>query len=137
MNICLNTKGYPHVTLYKDGTRHNFRTHRLVAETFIPNLDNLPEVNHKDGVKTNNAETNLEWVTGGQNMRHSFDVLGRQGLKGGRNGANKLTELQVLDIWRRKDTASRKALAREYGITATGVYNIHMQINWKWLTDGV
>lgn len=46
--------------------------HRLLAMTFIPNPNNLPEVNHKDGNKENNALDNLEWVTGSQNIRHAF-----------------------------------------------------------------
>lgn len=45
--------------------------HRLVALAFIPNPDNLPEVNHKDGNKANNSVNNLEWTTGSQNVRHS------------------------------------------------------------------
>ena len=53
--------GYAVVSLYQDGTTKSKRVHRLVAEAFIPNPSNLPEVNHKDENKLNNDVTNLEW----------------------------------------------------------------------------
>ena len=53
--------GYLHVYLYKNGEKKMYLVHRLVAKTFIPNPDNLPEVNHKDEDKTNNSVQNLEW----------------------------------------------------------------------------
>lgn len=51
--------------------------HRLVAKTFIPNPQNLSEVNHKDGNRENNCIDNLEWVTRSQNLKHSFEHLGQ------------------------------------------------------------
>lgn len=68
-----NNHGYPYVALPKgDGKSKNMLLHRLVATAFIPNPDNLPEVNHKDENKTNNDVTNLEWVSASQNTRHSI-----------------------------------------------------------------
>lgn len=57
------TNGYLTVHLYKDTVRTVKLVHRLVAEAFIPNPDNLPEVNHKDENKHNNTSKNLEWCT--------------------------------------------------------------------------
>ena len=59
-----NGKGYRVLELYKDSKRYFKKVHRLVAEAFIPNPENKPEVNHIDTDKTNNCVTNLEWVTG-------------------------------------------------------------------------
>ena len=53
--------GYIQVNLYKNGIRTGLRVHRLVAQAFLPNPDNLPEVNHLDEDKTNNRVDNLEW----------------------------------------------------------------------------
>lgn len=65
-------RGYKQVSLYKDGKKHQKFVHRLVAEAFIPNPDNKPEVNHKDTDKTNNAVSNLEWNTSSENTIHAY-----------------------------------------------------------------
>ena len=55
--------GYLKVNLCKDGHKKTVKIHRLVAEAFIPNTDNLETVNHKDEMKTNNTVSNLEWMS--------------------------------------------------------------------------
>ena len=62
--------GYLLVGLYKNGERKWYLVHRLVAQTFSPNPDNLPEVNHIDEVKTHNSVMNLEWCNGKYNQNY-------------------------------------------------------------------
>lgn len=77
----LDRKGYSVVTLYKDNKPKNIRVHRLVALAFIDNPNNKPEVNHKNGVKTDNRVENLEWTTTRENSTHRTIVLGKGNIK--------------------------------------------------------
>ena len=65
-----NTCGYLQVQLWKNGEKKNLLVHRLVAQAFIPNPDNLPQVNHKDEDKENNSVQNLEWCDGKYNINY-------------------------------------------------------------------
>ena len=69
-----NTWGYLGVLLHKNGDKKRYQMHRLVANAFIPNLENKKEVNHKDGNKLNNHVDNLEWVTRSENMIHAYQM---------------------------------------------------------------
>lgn len=64
--------GYVRMELYKDKQPKMFNVHRVVAEVFIPNPENKPYVNHKDGNKQNNHVDNLEWVTQKENIEHAY-----------------------------------------------------------------
>lgn len=70
----INKFGYNHIRLFKNGIRHNFQIHRLVAATYIENPLNKPQVNHIDGNKSNNHVSNLEWVTQSENIRHAINT---------------------------------------------------------------
>ena len=66
----LTRQGYHQVVLCKDGKSKTHYIHRLVADAFIPNPNNLPEVNHKDECKTNNCVDNLEWMSRIDNINY-------------------------------------------------------------------
>lgn len=67
-----DSKGYQRFTVTIDGESRTYKLHREVAKAFIPNPNNLPQVNHKDGNKNNNCVDNLEWITNRDNAHHSI-----------------------------------------------------------------
>ncbi len=90
--------GYPTVGIYADNVSKpkNKSIHRLVAQAFIPNPENKPQVNHIDGNKLNNHVSNLEWVTSKQNMSHAILLGLSSNQRGILNNKAKLDELSVI-----------------------------------------
>lgn len=74
----INEKGYLRLTLNKDGNKSNHLVHRLVANSFLDNIENKSQVNHKNGIKSDNRVDNLEWVTNLENRLHSYYKLGNK-----------------------------------------------------------
>lgn len=72
------SKGYLRVYLSKNGKRKHHKVHRLVAQAFIPNPENKPQINHIDGNKQNNSITNLEWVTDAENKEHYKQITEKE-----------------------------------------------------------
>jgi hypothetical protein len=67
MKPCKNQYGYHMIILHKDGKQKMKYSHRLVAENYIPNPDNLPQIDHIDRDKSNNTKSNLRWISGVHN----------------------------------------------------------------------
>ena len=72
ISIRPNSDGYASFTAGKKGNRTREKVHRLVAELFIPNPNNLPEVDHLDGNRMNSSKDNLEWVTHEENVKRAY-----------------------------------------------------------------
>ncbi|WP_440972015.1 HNH endonuclease [Megamonas funiformis] len=93
--------GYKMVRLTIEGKKKGYAIHRLVAQTFIPNPDNLPVVNHKDGNKLNNHMNNLEWVSQSKNRQHAIQTKISKLATGKRE---KIKDINENDWIRYKDT---------------------------------
>lgn len=117
--------GYCYIHVAWKGKKKNHYVHRLVAETFIPNPENKPFVNHIDGNKENNAADNLEWVTASENSKHAVEnglVTPPVGL-GGPDKA--LTEEERQDVLNRIANGEKQTeIAARYGVTKSLISHI-------------
>lgn len=125
---------YLGIKFSKDGVRKMYLIHRLIAEVFIPNPDNLKEVNHLDGNKFNNAVSNLEWSTHKNNCIHARDIL-KNTYKGEKHHSAKLKEQDVIDMINdyKRDNYSYAELGRIYNITPEAASCIIRRKTWKHL----
>jgi hypothetical protein len=94
----IDGNGYQRVGLSVDEKLVTFKVHRLVASVFCENINNLNEVNHKDGNKLNNNKENLEWVTRSENVLHAFRSGLAKPLSGEKNPSAKISEMEALTI---------------------------------------
>ena len=134
----LNTCGYVGCKLINaTGELKNLTVHRLVAIAFIPNPNNYPQINHKNGNKEDPSIENLEWCNASQNAQHAYDVLGREAVYGEHNGASKLTEEQVKEIYvlAHEEVLSQLEIAEKYNVSQTIVANIKNGKWWSRLTN--
>ena len=139
-----DSKGYLRVGLQVEGKLITKKVHRLVAEAFIPNPENKPQVNHINGIKTDNRVENLEWVTAKENVRHAI----KNGLfcfidheksvnkiikYGELNGMSKLTEENVLEIRSKfkPRVYTRKMLAEEYNVKESCIRDVLSRKSWN------
>ena len=125
--------GYPQVVLYCDGHGKRGPVHRLVAAAFIgPAPTPRHQVNHKNGIKSDNRLANLEWVTCQENNRHAV-LTGLNTLihpnPGERNGSARLTWVQVAEIRALRGQVGARQIAKRYGVSRSAIQFIHQDSN--------
>lgn len=129
LKVRCNKCGYSYIKLWKNSKHKTLTIHRLVAEAFILNKYNKPQVNHIDGNKTNNCTSNLEWTTGSENIKHAIDN-GLIEIKCGESStSSRLTEKDVLEI--RESNDLHRILAIKYGVTRQTIGDIKNRRRWK------
>lgn len=110
------------------------RVHRVVAEAFLENPHKKPQVNHIDGIKSNNCLTNLEWVTEKENVRHAFDTGLNVAKKGSERSNSKLTEEAVRYCRENYKPRCKEhglmALSRKFGVDKRRIYDAIHYLKW-------
>jgi HNH endonuclease/NUMOD4 motif len=124
----LTGAGYPQVYFGGGGFLVSRVVHRLIAETFIPNPLNYPQINHKNGIKTDNRVENLEWCTNQYNRDHA--VANKLHAYGERSGQAKLTTNEVMEIRARLNTVISQ-LSEEFDISEKNIRSIAKLTIWK------
>ncbi len=121
---------YKIISLWYNGKANDHRVHRLVAENFLENLENKPEVNHKNGIRNDNRSKNLEWVTSEENVKHKKEQLNQGDVfKGSRNGNSKLKKDDIINI--RNSKKNIKELSNIYLVTTQCITKIIKKQTWK------
>ncbi len=134
----LSKNGYMTVAVRiggRNGQAYCFKIHRLVAEAFIPNLENKPMVNHIDNNRANNHISNIEWCTAKENAQHCVKSGNHPRLSGEDNGQSKLTKDQVeyiRKVFKPHDKEfGARALGRKFNVNKTTILSVVNNESWK------
>lgn len=123
-----NAKGYLRVSISKKLVF----VHRLVAEKYVPNPNNLPQVNHKDGNKLNNNADNLEWVSNLENRKHAV----KTGLHlSGERATNHKLNWDLVEFIREHPEIPSSELAEEFGVSRATINDVKKYRTWKIKND--
>ncbi len=127
-----NSDGYYCITTGKNGNRRSVRVHRIIAKAFVPNVNNLPEVDHIDNNRENNNSSNLQWITGIENKKktpfekrsvtHKHELNGRAMLT-----VDDVKEIRLLY----KNGMKKSEIADRYNRGWSTIHNIIIENTWR------
>lgn len=137
MKLGTSIKGYSQICLTVNNKKITKKVHRLVAEAFIPNPLNRPQVNHIDGNKKNNSVENLECVTNAENQSHSYRVLGNIS-RGGGGGKTPVICVETKKIYKSISEAAKETGAKIANISRAcrNNFNTAGGFHWNFMKGG-
>jgi len=129
----LNKNGY----FYIQNRFGGFTVHSIVADCFLENPNNLEQINHKDGVKTNNHVSNLEFVSRSENAKHAFSLglLKFNGKVGEESNLSKYPETLIIQICEALQDGMRNIdCSKKFGVPASYIKELKAKNSWKHVT---
>jgi hypothetical protein len=126
--------GYKKIVLCRDKKRVDTMAHILVAKAFIHNPESLPQVNHKNGIKTDNRVENLEWMSAKDNTHHAIKMGLAPSQIGEVNPKAKLTESDVRyirSLFTKGKRGVRESLSKKFGVTKGIISRVARRESWK------
>lgn len=129
--VCNGAYGYNVCSLRKNGVNKMFKLHRLLAQAFIPNPENKPQINHIDNNRKNNKLENLEWCTNTENEQHK--IKQKRHPHGETHYEAKLKNSDVLFIREYSSESPINDLVKKYNLSRSHIDNIRMGRKWKHL----
>lgn len=125
-----NGHGYVSAHLRKKPINKRIYIHRLVACAFISNKENKPCINHIDNNRSNNIDSNLEWVTSREN--DNYKIIQNRQARGEKSNHSTLREMDILEI---RDSKKRSILlAKQYNLSREHIDRIKRKATWSWLS---
>ena len=130
-----DTGGYLGVNVSKNGIVKRFMIHRMVGECYLDNVNNLPEINHEDGNKSNNRYSNLKWTTSSDNKKHAYNNGLMIAPKGEKSKVSKLKNEDVIYIrekYKPRDKQyNKEKLSTMFNISQRTINDIISNKTWK------
>jgi len=123
--------GYVLVNLYTNKKNHTFRLHQLIGKHFINNPHNYTQLNHLNGIKTDNSVENLEWVTAQENITHSIETGLRYKHRGSLHSSSILNEDKVREIRSLRGKYSQRIIGEMFGVERSTISNIFRNKTWN------
>ena len=128
----LDKDGYCRATLFKEGQRKTYKTHRLIAEAYIPNPENKPQINHKDENKQNNCINNLEWATAKENTNYGTRNQ-RAGEAIGKKRSKKVYCVELDKVFDSMTQAQKELNINNISACCRGIYKTAGGYHWEYV----